>query len=149
MLDNVAGEDTWEYVWLENGTIRMHSFGSSEKGVSPFGSSNFWGAGEGTTTQTSVEHDRIQRKNPTKESKERHDYADERGSTEEGRETFQSLRDMFGGPPSRESWDSRGDDYWGKKKQQDSRDSKKKQRDSWGDDSWGAPQKRQRAHNRY
>lgn len=49
LLNNAMGKDTWEYMWLENGTIQIHNFGSSETGESPFGSPNCWGVGEATT----------------------------------------------------------------------------------------------------
>lgn len=48
LLDNAHGEGTWEYVWVQNGEMHVHHFSEGDTGMSPRGSSQFWGSGVGT-----------------------------------------------------------------------------------------------------
>jgi len=47
-LNDVHREDTWEYIWIQDGVLQVHHFTGDDTGISPLGSPNFFGAGEGT-----------------------------------------------------------------------------------------------------
>jgi len=53
LLDNAHREDTWEYMWMEFGRLRIHHFTMYDTAISPFGSANYWGAGMGMPAQDS------------------------------------------------------------------------------------------------
>jgi len=50
-LNSAHREDTWEYLWLQDGVLHVHHFSTEDTGVSPHGSTYFWGEGRGTRDQ--------------------------------------------------------------------------------------------------
>ena len=46
-LNDVHREGTWEYAWIEGRRLVLHHFSEADKKISPFGSPNFYGVGEG------------------------------------------------------------------------------------------------------
>merc|ERR1712224_316556 len=114
-----------EYIWLENGRIQIHNFGSSESGESPFGSPNFWGAGSGTPENEK-----------TSEKKEVRSFERSVGGNAE--RPGQTLRELLSGQSQwntqrgssqRDSW---GEGSWGQDSWGDG-----SRGDSWRDGSWG------------